>query len=200
MKTILSFFLFLAGLVLSSCSSDVRTDGCGITVRVAASATGGPRLVRIQVVGDKLIHVSATPERHFRDPQSLVVLPVAERPVFDVFRAGDTVSVVTSALKTYVLVSTGEIWFSDHDGRILLQEQKGGGKTFEQIEVDAAKGLSLRSLNPRKMNHSTVLASIRQTNSTTKEGTNSFSNTIPRSPYLSWFPARGMESLWTATP
>ena len=140
MKTILSFFLFLAGLVLSSCSSDIRTDGCGITVRVAASATGGPRLVRIQVVGDKLIHVSATPERHFRDPQSLVVLPVAERPVFDVFRAGDTVSVVTSALKTYVLVSTGEIWFSDHDGRILLQEQKGGGKTFEQIEVDAAKG------------------------------------------------------------
>ena len=143
MRPIFSILLVLAGTVFSSCSGDVSTDACGVTVRIAESQAQGPHLVRLEVVGDRLIRVSATPERRFRDPESLVVLPVVERPAYDICRSGDTLSVITSALKASVLVTTGEVWFSDpEDGTILLEERKGGGKTFVPIEVDGTQGWS----------------------------------------------------------
>ena len=140
MKTVFSSLLLAAVILCCSCSADVHRNACGVTVKLSEVRDGGPRLVRFEVMGDKLIRVSATPERRFRDPESLVVLPVEERPSFDVVRNGDTVSVVTAAVRASVLVTTGEVRFTDHDGRIMLEEQSGGGKSFEPIEVDGTKG------------------------------------------------------------
>ena len=73
------------------------------------------QLVRLQVMGDKLVHVSATPEVSSRPP-SLVVIPQKEQTPFDVEQKGDTVTVVTSELRASVLASTGEVWFTDEEG------------------------------------------------------------------------------------
>ena len=142
-----SMILLMSGLLLNSCSGpSYRTDGSGVTVKVQNVIDGGPRLVRLEVMGEKLIHVSATPERKFADQESLVIIPVTGKTPFAVEQDGDTVSVVTSAVKACVLASTGEVWFSDLEGNVILAEQQGGGKSFEPIEVEGTHGYSFRQV------------------------------------------------------
>ena len=58
----------------------------------------GARLVRLQVLGEKLIRVSATPDRKFADTPSLVIVPQDSVPHFDVTDTDSTVSVSTSSI------------------------------------------------------------------------------------------------------
>ena len=142
------FITFLiAGFLMASCQTGhYLKDDTGITVKVSEPSADGARLVRLQVMGDKLIRVSATPERRFADPQSLVVIPVEEKVSFDVREAGDTISVVTPAICANVLASTGEVWFTDKAGKTVLREETGGGKSFTPIEVDGTKGWTFTQL------------------------------------------------------
>ena len=140
-------YCLLAGLLLGACSGRMyeETEN-GVIVKVRQSGDTGVRLVRLQVMGEKLIRVSATPERKFADPQSLIVIPVKEQVPFTVAGQGDTVTLSTGEVCASVLASTGEVWFTDKDGNLILQENKGGGKTFTPIEVEAAKGYTIRQV------------------------------------------------------
>ncbi len=138
-------FILIAGLALSACSA-VKQDDSSVTVKVQQAAEGGPALVRLEVMGEKLIRVSATPENKFADPQSLVILPPAEKTPFTVEQSGDTVTVATTSVKANVLASTGEVWFTDIENNIILREEAGGGKEFEPIEVEGTRGYSFRQV------------------------------------------------------
>ena len=140
------FSLFLlASLVFCACSG-VKQDDSSVTVKVLQKAPGGPALVRLEVMGDKLIRVSATPDRKFADPQSLVILPAAEQTPFEVTRDEGVVTVSTASVKANVSTVTGEVWFTDAEGNVILAEQKGGGKSFEPIEVEGTCGYSYRQV------------------------------------------------------
>ena len=145
MKTRLISLLLLASMA-ASCTGAWRQDDSSVTVKIQKPVADGPALVRLEVLGDKIIHVSATPERKFADPQSLVVLSTDVSTAFDVEEAGDTVILTTAALKANVLTTTGEVWFTDHEGNILLREETGGGKSFEPVEADGTYGYSFRQV------------------------------------------------------
>ena len=137
----------LAGLLLGACSGGVYEEtGNGVIVKVQQKEDRGARLVRLQVMGEKLIRVSATPEGKFADPQSLIIVPGAEQTPFTVAQQGDTVTVSTDEVRASVLASTGEVWFTDEDGNLILQENKGGGKTFTPIEVEGTRGYTVRQV------------------------------------------------------
>ena len=137
----------IAGMLLCGCSvNDYRQNDDSVTVKVSLPVEGGPRLVRLQVVGDRLIHVSATPERRFADPESLIILPSQTETPFTVESSDDVVTVTTAALKANVRISTGEVWFSDLSGNVMLREEAGGGKTFEPIEVEGTRGWTFRQV------------------------------------------------------
>ncbi len=144
MKNI-SYYL-LACLLLGSCSKIYEETDNGVIIKVQQKNDTDVQLVRLQVMGDKLVHVSATPESKFADAQSLVVIPQKEQTPFGVEQKGDTVTVVTSELRASVLASTGEVWFTDEEGNMILQENKGGGKTFTPIEVEGTKGYTIRQV------------------------------------------------------
>ena len=138
--------ILFAIIMATSCQNRIyRQDGTGVTVRVQDPAQGGPALVRLNVMGEKLIKVSATPQKRFADPESLVILP-QEDVEFSVSYADDIVTVSTGSVKANVLSTTGEIWFTDKDGNMILQEQKGGGKYFEPIEVEGTSGYTFRQI------------------------------------------------------
>ena len=146
MKTRLYSMFLAASMAICSCSGVITQDDSSVTVKVQQSAEEGPALVRLEVLGEKLIRVSATPEKRFADPQSLVVLPSDTQTPFEVLHEGDTIAVVTKALRANVLATTGEVWFTAADGTLLLREEKGGGKSFEPIEVDGTRGYSFRQI------------------------------------------------------
>ena len=125
MKAILPLLLF--PVCLAASADD------GVTVRVTHPTPGHPQLVRLQPVGDRIIRVSATAEGHFADPKSLVVLP-QQTAQYTQRENGDTVTVATDRIEAHVLKSTGEVWFTDLNGRTILAERKGGGKDFDPYE------------------------------------------------------------------
>ena len=141
------YYCLFAGLLLGSCSDNIYevTDN-GVVVKVQNPGNDNAKLIRLQVMGDKLIHVSATPEKRFSDDKSLIVIPQKEKISFDVTNNGDTVSISTNDINAYVLASTGELWFTDKNGKVILQENKGGGKTFTPIEIEGTKGYSIRQV------------------------------------------------------
>ncbi len=145
MKTKLTL-LILAFMALNACTGAFRQDESGVTVKVQDPAENGPALVRLEVMGEKLIHVSATPEKKFADPESLIIIPAQEQTPFTVAQNGDTVTVATSSVKANVLASTGEVWFTDVEGNMILREETGGGKSFEPIEVEGTHGYSFRQV------------------------------------------------------
>lgn len=145
MKPRIIILLFIA-FMLISCTSAYRQTESGVIVKVQEPTEDGPRLVRLEVLGDKLIHVSATPEKNFSDPQSLVIVPQSGTSEYTVTEDEGIVSVSTVAVVARVSLKTGEVWFTDLDGNLILAEQTGGGKSFEPIEVEGTNGYSFRQV------------------------------------------------------
>jgi len=101
----------------------------------------GPKKVRLQVINDKIIRVTATAEDNFKDQESLIIVDQKTKPTFQTSNDVDSVKISTQNLVASVHKATGEVCFSDKSGKIILQEQIGGGKKFtpytcEQIHAD----------------------------------------------------------------
>ncbi|MCR5394400.1 MAG: DUF5110 domain-containing protein, partial [Bacteroidales bacterium] len=122
----------LGAVALISSCSQIKQEGNQVTVKVKE---GDAKLVRLEVMGPKIIRVSATAEEQFADKPSLIIVP--QQPLAEAIQTtehGDTVTVQTSALKAHVLKSTGRVWFTDLQGDELLSEQEQGSKRFTPYE------------------------------------------------------------------
>lgn len=85
-----------SALLLASCATrPYEKSDTGVTVNVGNADSEGARLVRLQVLGDKLIRVSATPDKKFADNPSLVVVPQEATPKFEVVETDSSVQVIT---------------------------------------------------------------------------------------------------------
>ncbi|MDO4196365.1 MAG: glycoside hydrolase family 31 protein, partial [Prevotellaceae bacterium] len=128
-------FAFAIAIAFVSCTGGVvEKTSRGVIVRIENATEGAPSMVRLEVCGEKIIRVSATPEKKFADPQSLIIVDQEEQTPFDVAQHGDTVVVSTASLQANVLTTTGEVWFTDSVGEMYLREQIGGGKTFKPYQ------------------------------------------------------------------
>ena len=101
----------------------------------------GPKKVRLEVVNDRIVRVSATAEDDFKNTESLIIVEQSKRSSFEVTEDGDTIKLTTQKLVANILQTTGEVWFTDLSGNKILQEQIGGGKKFtpyscEQTHAD----------------------------------------------------------------
>ncbi|MCQ2197747.1 MAG: DUF4968 domain-containing protein, partial [Bacteroidaceae bacterium] len=157
-----SFILLCAAGSLVACKSKIYEDtNQGVVVHVQqqvnADSAGyqSPRLVRLQVMGEKIIHVSATAEKAFADKQSLIIVDQKAETPYDVLEHGDTITVSTKSIKANVLTTTGEVWFADSLGNLIVHEQNGGGKQFTPYECtqehadgkyETYKGWSIRQV------------------------------------------------------
>ena len=131
------FFLIIAimALTVTTCLAEVMVDNGGVTVRVEGDKAGQPRLVRLQVMGDKIVRVSATPEKSFADAPSLVVIPQPPYSRSDIREDANDVVISTPSLRAHVNKRTGEVRFTDAQGKIYVEENHGGGKTFEPFRA-----------------------------------------------------------------
>ncbi len=128
--SVASISLF-AALVLTSCGGKaVEQKGQQVTVRVQQATYGGPNLVRLEVVGEKIIRVTATAAGEFADPKSLIIVPQAQQPRYELVESGDTVRVSTAFVVANVLKTDGRVWFTRPNGDLILSEQAEGSKTF----------------------------------------------------------------------
>ena len=140
--------LLLLGMLLASCSTKQyqMIDG-GVVVNVKQNNKTQAHKVRVQVLNDELIHVSATPGKEFPKDSSLIIVPGIKNTAFTVDTSHkDSVMLVTPRLKVHISQLDGGINFKDKDGKLILAEKQGGGKTFTPIEVEGTKGFSVRQI------------------------------------------------------
>ena len=127
-------------MMIQGCQSGYSVKGNQVVIPVEGEAAQ----VRLQVLGEKIIRVSATPDKKFHDRKSLVVLPVEDKTPFQVTGEEGQVKVSTPALTAIVDRTTGMVSFLDAEGKELLSSAHGGRMSFSPIEVEGKKAYSTR--------------------------------------------------------
>ncbi|MFP4489321.1 MAG: TIM-barrel domain-containing protein [Bacteroidales bacterium] len=130
------FYLFTALTITAvSCSEkDTQITGEGVILYPQNKAE---QAIRLQVISDRIIRVTSVPGKEFPHTESLMA--VKKPSSVNEFNVGenDTAIVLsTPQLKAYVSTLTGEVWFTDPAGNMLLKEKKGGGKSFEKVKLE----------------------------------------------------------------
>ena len=110
----------LALCVLAGCNSRMKETAHGVVVKV----TGEARLVRLEVVNDDVIRVSATAGKIFSKRQSLMAnYTYPTEKTWTVAKRDDgAVELATPALRA-IVQTDGTVSFTDADGHPILAEQ-----------------------------------------------------------------------------
>ena len=103
-------------------------DGIALTV--------GDRRLEVRVCRDEIVRVLFAPPGKFFARSSIAVVPDACQPTaFTLTTRSDSVAVVTRRMTARVALPGGAVTFLDHEGKTLLAEKKGGGKTLSAADV-----------------------------------------------------------------
>jgi len=103
------------------------------------------KLVRLEVIAGNIVRVTATAADSFSTEKSLMVLPgIRKVTTWKVSENDSTAVISTPALRALVFRKTGEVIFTDTAGHLLLQEQKGGGKSFTPNSVEGKPYFSVQ--------------------------------------------------------
>ena len=130
----------------------------GITVYPNINYSGNTQVVRLQVINDKIIRVTASPNKAISDKKSLITVVNATSKNWTVTQMGEKVILKTPAIAATILQTTGAVSFADHTGKSIVWERQYNGRkfspavftgepsfgitqTFETTEGDAYYGL-----------------------------------------------------------
>src|SRR5690348_8655603 len=115
MKRLLLANTVLLIFLLASCAekASYERQADGIVVRFANPESGQAKLLRLQVVSDDIVRVTASPRDTFSTEKSLVVLPgLKASNEWQLEERENEVTLVTPSLRTRVLLGTGEVIFA----------------------------------------------------------------------------------------
>jgi alpha-D-xyloside xylohydrolase len=128
--------LLPAGLVLAQ-KATVQKQADGIVVHLPGSHDNGTRTLRLRVVSDKVIHVQASPADTISAVRSLMIVEQkAPAPTWQYKEKKGLATISTAGLRATVSLSTGQVSFTDLQGRLLLRERANGGRTFTPITLE----------------------------------------------------------------
>ena len=111
----------------------------GIVVDIA----GSTQKVRLRVVSNRIIHVTAVPSGGFNLPASLMALKTGGDDAFTVGEQGGEVTLRTPAIEAQVSLADGAVRFLDHDGKTILAE-RAGGRSFVPVTVQGQSFYAIR--------------------------------------------------------
>ncbi|NZA28665.1 DUF5110 domain-containing protein [Luteimonas sp. SJ-92] len=132
--------------LLSACGAEgasqrYQTTDQGVVVRPVAE---GAAAVRLQVVSERIVRVSADPEGAFeRTPSLMRVEDAGAAPAFEVAEADGAVRLSTAQVTAEVSLQDGRVRFLDSDGQQILAEV-ASGRGFEPLEVEGEPYFSIR--------------------------------------------------------
>ncbi|HZK69880.1 MAG TPA: alpha-xylosidase, partial [Paludibacter sp.] len=139
-------FSFLISLSLYS-SNTYQKNVDGIQISLKQKSSAAVKIIRLQVITDDIIRVSATPATKLPSITSLITTyGNTMQKGWTATQNDDYVILKTATTKAIVSTKTGEIKFTDLNGKTILQEQKNGGKTFSAITVEGKSGYTFRQV------------------------------------------------------
>lgn len=144
--TLANFILLFALFTSCEKQTGIRQLEDGIIVTLDEQ-TAQAKQIKLQVVSDNIIHVTASPADTFSSAKSLMIVPELKNTgKWKLEESPDKVSLITNSLQVNVSLSTGEIIFTDTSGTVILKELTGGGKTFAKKTLDNQKSYEIRQV------------------------------------------------------
>ncbi|HET7898812.1 MAG TPA: hypothetical protein VFL47_14105, partial [Flavisolibacter sp.] len=103
----------------------------GVIVYTDPAYTGTPRAVKLSVVREDIIRVTAAPGKTFPEFQSLVtVYPKPDNIKWDLVPSKESLSLTTKRLRAVVSLKTGAVSFFNAGGQTILAEKSPVGRSF----------------------------------------------------------------------
>ncbi len=133
-------------MIMQSCSNAPfeRTDD-GMIIRLNGKSEYPGQAVRLRVINERIIRVSAVPSGEFPETASLMaVAQPAGKTEFTIEKGEGDVTLSTSMLSAGVSLTTGEVKFTSNDGTVFLSEQEGAGRSFMPVMAMNETGYTVR--------------------------------------------------------
>ncbi len=117
----------------------------GIIVKFKSPARSSVKMLKLQVISDHILHITASPADSFSSDKSLMVVETIRPTVnWDVKETSGWIVLSTKSVNANISAATGEISFTDKEGKIILQETKDGGKSFTGTSLDGEQSYIIR--------------------------------------------------------
>ena len=131
-------------------AAEVEKSSKGLTVRPDG---GQARVVRLEVVNDRIVRVRATSADALPEKQkSLMIVDQTAQPRFTVSEGDSYAAVKTAQMEARVDKQTGEVTFVGADGKTLLREAKQGKRFWDYYVSDREIGVSVAKV-PEEQRH-----------------------------------------------
>jgi len=131
-------------------AAEVEKSSKGITVRPDG---GQARVVRLEVVNDRIVRVRATSADELPEKQkSLMIVDQTAQTRFTVSEGDGYAAVKTAQMEARVDKQTGEVTFVGADGKTLLREAKQGKRFWDYYVSDREIGVSVAKV-PEEQRH-----------------------------------------------
>ncbi len=150
LRTSAASILFISFLLSGLClfanvdNGNVVEQANGVTIYPDLRYSGNTRAVRLQVINDKIIRVTASPEKKIPDPKSLILVPFTYSKNWKLVKKSDRVELNTPAIKATVMLSTGAVSFTDLQDRKLLSERPFNGRSLESAVYEGQPSYQVR--------------------------------------------------------
>lgn len=124
-------------LLLQACGdSTIKKINNGIIVYLGKNSPYPDQSLRLQVINDRVIHVTAIPGQTFSEVRSLIAVDQPEQKVeFTTEKKDGNIILHTAEINAMVSLTTGEVVFTDKNGNQILAEKKGGGRSFVPVTI-----------------------------------------------------------------
>ncbi len=133
--------VLVAGLLpLLAAAQTVERQADGVIVRPADAKAAG---VRLQVVNDRIVRVSADLDGDFKRSASLMRVPVQGTPKFEVSQTADAVRLAAAGITAEVSLASGQVRFFDAAGKPLVEEV-AGAREFTPFQAEGRPLVSVR--------------------------------------------------------
>ena len=144
-------FIFVGIIALScfcfsSCSQAVKKNNDGISIQLKSEQSNVVKSIRLQVVTDDIIHVTATPDKFSKNESLIASYSGTKTTGWDYRQTESEAILKTTTTIATVSLQTGEIVFSDKQGNVILKENEGGGKSFQPMQADGYNAYSIRQV------------------------------------------------------
>jgi len=138
---------FVAVMLISQYLYAYEKQADGLLFEIKKQKETDAQWMKIQICSEDIIHVIAAPGRAFSNRTSLMVDRAVWEPVaWSVKEKGDWVEMTTARVTVRVQSQTGAMAFYDEQGRLLLQEQAGGGKIIMATAVMGERTFHIQQL------------------------------------------------------
>ncbi len=125
--------------LLAAPPSYIRTKD-GVIVFTDPAFTGTSNAVKLEVISDNIIRVTAVPGKELAPAQSLITVYNKRPDIFwNVIPTKDSLTLKTKKLTAVVDLKTGAVTFRDNSGKKILIEKPTGGRSFQPAIFDGRR-------------------------------------------------------------